>query len=169
MTNYLRKMRGGAALPQRPAHGYVLWSWCGGGVAIGLIAYITVATGQTILMAPLGASAVLAFGVPDSPLAQPRNIIGGHVLTAAIGVLFLNLFGAEWWSMGLAVATAIAAMQITRTVHPPAGANPLVVMLIGASWGYVLTPVLAGSLILTGCAVIFNNLSENRRYPLYWS
>ena len=169
MTNYLRKMRGGAALPQRPALGYVLWSWWGGVVAIGLIAYITVATGQTILMAPLGASAVLAFGVPDSPLAQPRNIIGGHVLTAAIGVLFLNLFGAEWWSMGLAVATAIAAMQITRTLHPPAGANPLVVMLIGASWGYVLTPVLAGSLIHTGCAVIFNNLSKNRRYPLYWS
>ena len=169
MKNYLKKMRGGAALPQRPAIGYVFWSWCGGVFAIGLVAYIAVATGQPILMAPLGASAVLAFGVPDSPLAQPRNIIGGHVLTATIGVLFLNLFGAEWWSMGLAVATAIAAMQITRTVHPQAGANPLVVMLVGASWGYVLTPVLAGSLILTSCAVIFNNLSANRRYPLYWS
>ena len=169
MKNYLKKMRGGAALPQRPAIGYVFWSWCGGVFAIGLVAYIAVATGQPILMAPLGASAVLAFGVPDSPLAQPRNIVGGHVLTAFIGLVFLEAFGADWWSMGAAVATAIAAMQVTRTVHPPAGANPLLIMVLGASWDFLLIPVLAGSVILAACAVVFNNLADNRRYPLYWS
>jgi CBS-domain-containing membrane protein len=169
MFDYFKKMRGGAALPPAPAPNHVLWSWVGGAVAIGLIAFLTTAVGRPILMAPLGASAVLAFGVPDSPLAQPRNIVGGHVLTAFIGLVFLEAFGADWWSMGGAVATAIAAMQVTRTVHPPAGANPLLIMVLGASWDFLFIPVLAGSMILAACAVVFNNLAENRRYPLYWS
>jgi CBS-domain-containing membrane protein len=91
------------------------------------------------------------------------------VLTAFIGLVFLEAFGADWWSMGGAVATAIAAMQVTRTVHPPAGANPLLIMVLGASWDFLFIPVLAGSMILAACAVVFNNLAENRRYPLYWS
>lgn len=119
-------------------------------------------------MAPFGASCVLAFGVPDSPLSQPRNIIGGHLISTTIGVLVLMLFGNEWYSMTLGVGLAIAVMQLTKTTHPPAGADPLVVIASGVSWNFILNPVLSGSLILVAIALIFNNLSKTRRYPKFW-
>jgi CBS-domain-containing membrane protein len=80
-------------------------------------------------LASFGASCVLIFGFPDSPLSQPRNVIGGHFLASLVGLTFLALFGAHWWSMALAVGTAIAVMLLTRTAHAPAGSNPLIVML----------------------------------------
>lgn len=168
MHSYLQKMKGGSDLPPKQHLRDIFWSWCGGAFSIGTIAFIANATNQPILMAPLGASAVLAFGVPSSPLAQPRNIIGGHLLTAVVGVIFLMILGDAWWAMGLAVATSIAGMQLTRTVHPPAGANPLIVMFVGAGWEFILLPTLAGAALLTLCAVLFNNLASGRRYPLYW-
>lgn len=168
MRRYFRKLGGGGAVPGRPKVRHVMWSWAGAAIAIGLIAYLAEVSQHPILMAPLGASAVLAFGVPDSPLAQPRNIIGGHLLTTFVGLVFLHVIGDAWWSMALAVATAIAAMQMTRTVHPPAGANPLLVMALGASWSFLLTPVLVGAIILAGCAILFNNLAKDRCYPVYW-
>ncbi len=119
-------------------------------------------------MASFGATCVLAFGVPDSPLAQPRNIIGGHFLSTLLGLIFLHLFGSTWWGMALAVATAIGCMQFTKTVHPPAGADPLIVMTTGASWKFLVTPALAGAIILVICAIVFNNLAEDRSYPKYW-
>ncbi len=168
MYAYLSKMRGGGALPPKAKINHVLWSWAGGMFAIAAIAFLTEISGQPLLMAPLGASAVLAFGVPDSPLAQPRNIIGGHLLSASVGLVFLTLFGTNWWVIGLAVATAIAVMQITRTVHPPAGANPIIVIVTAASWDFLWAPVFISAVILTSCAVLFNNLAPQRKYPSYW-
>ncbi|MDA8230576.1 MAG: HPP family protein [Magnetospirillum sp.] len=162
------KLAGGTPLPPRPQLRHILWSWAGAALAIGFVAFLSTASGKPWLTAPFGASAVLVFGLPDSPLAQPRNVVGGHVLTTIVGLSFLHLFGTEWWSLALAVATAVALMQATRTVHPPAGANPLVVMLSAAPWGFVLTPALAGSLAIVAIAVIWNNLAPQRRYPLYW-
>jgi CBS-domain-containing membrane protein len=158
----------GAPLPKRPPLKHIALSWLGGALAIGLAALIAHSAGAPVLMAPFGASAVLAFGVPDSPLAQPRNIVGGHTVTAIVGVLFLSLFGDAWWVAGLATASGIAAMQITRTVHPPAGANPLLVLMAGLGWDFVLTPVISGALLLTLVALVFNRLAPGRRYPLYW-
>jgi len=116
-------------------------------------------------MAPFGATSVLIFGVPDSPLAQPRNVIGGNCLAALISLIILHLFGAEPWAMGIAVATAIGMMQFTGTLHPPSGAVALVVMMTKPSWQFLFTPALEGSVILVLCAVIFNNLAEQRTYP----
>ena len=144
------------------------WSWAGAAVAIGLIGALSASTATPWLMAPFGATAVLVFGLPDSPLAQPRNVIGGHVLTTLVGLIFLSLLGPQWWSMALAVATAIAVMQLTRMVHPPAGANPLLVMLSGASWSFLATPVLIGSVAIVLAALLCNNLAPDRRYPVYW-
>ena len=165
---YFEKMSGGAAKPPSPKIKHVLWSWAGASAAIGSIALIAFAAGHPLLMAPLGASAVLAFGVPDSPLAQPRNIIGGHIIAALVGLLFFQFFGGSWWVMGPAVATAIAVMQITGMVHPPAGANPLIALSTGASWDYILLPVAVSAVLLTIMAILVNNLSHTRRYPLYW-
>ena len=162
-------MRGtGSKKPSTPKAWHIVWSWLGASAGIGLVALIAASAGEPLLMAPLGASAVLAFGVPDSPLAQPRNIIGGHIVTALVGLAFLGLFGTGWWVMGLAVATAIAAMQLTGTIHPPAGANPLIVIATAASWDYILLPVASSAVLLTLAALVVNNLSPTRRYPLYW-
>nr|WP_248277203.1 HPP family protein [Brasilonema octagenarum] len=119
-------------------------------------------------MAPFGATSVLIFGVPDSPLAQPRNVIGGNLLAALVSLIILHFLGSSPLSMGLAVSTAIGVMQLTGTVHPPSGAVALVVMMTQPNWQFLLTPALEGSMILVLCAVIFNNLAEERTYPKHW-
>ncbi|WP_417428227.1 HPP family protein [Kiloniella sp.] len=169
MKNYLTKYRGrGAAVPAIPTVSHIWWSWLGAMVAIGAIAWLTDQAGALFFMAPFGASCVLVFGVPNSPLAQPRSLILGHLIAALIGLLVLDALGANWFSMGVAVATAIAFMQLTRTLHAPAGATPLVIMLEGADWSFVFTPVLSGAFIILFVGLITNNLSRNRSYPEYW-
>ena len=118
-------------------------------------------------MAPFGASSVLAFGLPESPLAQPRSIIGGHLVASLTGVLVLCFLGDGWWAAGLAVGLSLFFMQLTRTVHAPAGADPLVVLSSHAGFGFLLTPVLAGSLIIVLVALGVNNLT-GKSYPRYW-
>lgn len=162
------KIKQGKA-PRRPAARHIIWSCAGGFVGIGLVSMIAHFTGHPLLMAPLGASAVLAFGVPDSPLAQPRNIIGGHIVTTIVGLLALWALGAGWWVAGPAVGVAIAVMQLSNTVHPPAGANPLVVLATGATWDYVFLPVVLSAVVLTFVAFIFNNIAPRRQqYPTFW-
>lgn len=119
-------------------------------------------------MAPFGATSVLIFGVPESPLAQPRNVIGGNLISALISLTILHFFGSSPWTMGLAVSTSIAIMQLTHTLHPPSGAVALVVMMTKPNWQFLLTPTFEGSMIMVLCAVIFNNLAEDRTYPKHW-
>ena len=152
----------------KPHHRHIFWSWCGSFIAIAITAYLSVKTNSPLLMAPFGATSVLIFGVPDSPLAQPRNVIGGNLVAALVSLTILHLFGSEPWAMGMAVATAIGMMQLTATLHPPSGAVALVVMMTKASWLFLLAPALEGSIILVLCAVVFNNLAHERTYPKYW-
>jgi len=168
MRRYLGRFRGQYPVPRLPDLRHVGWSWLGGTLAIALIAGIASAANAPLMIPPFGATAVLALGVHESPLAQPRNIIGGHMVTGVIGVGALMLLGDGWWVMALAVGTAIAAMQLTRTVHPPAGANPVLIMLGGADWWFLLMPLLAGASAMVVVAVIFNKLVPGRRYPSYW-
>lgn len=167
---YFFKIRGGKrSVPlSRPHHRHILWSWLGSFIGIAATGYLSVKTGMPLLMAPFGATSVLIFGVPDSPLAQPRNVIGGNLIAASISLIILHLFGSDPWAMAMAVATAIGIMQLTGTVHPPSGAVALVVMMSKASWQFLLTPALEGSIILVLCAVVFNNLAEERSYPQHW-
>lgn len=162
------KMRGGGVLPPRPSAARMAASGLAGGLSIAVVAALGHLSGQPWVMAPFGASAVILFALPDSPLAQPRNLVGGHVLSALVGLLFLTLFGPQWWAMAAAVGCAIAVMQAARALHPPAGANPLVVMLGGAGWSFLAFPVLAGALAMLAVALVCNNLAAGRRYPLYW-
>ncbi len=168
--NYWFKIRGSRrSVPlDRPHHRHIFWSWFGSFLGIAATAYLSVKTNSPLLMAPFGATSVLIFGVPDSPLAQPRNVIGGNFVAALVSLTILHLFGSEPWAMGMAVATAIGMMQFTGTLHPPSGAVALVVMMTKASWQFLLTPALEGSIILVLCAVVFNNLAHERTYPKYW-
>jgi len=102
-----------------------------------------------LLAAPFGATAVLLFALPTSPLARFKNVLGGHMITAAIGVMAANLPFEGWWIAGAAVATGIVAMVVSDTIHPPAGANPLVALALPeVGWEFILFPVGIGALIM---------------------
>ncbi len=127
-----------------------------------------------LLIGSFGASAVLIYGAIKSPLAQPRNLIGGHILSAVIGVACYQCFSSNpWLASALAVATAIAVMHATKTLHPPGGATALIAV-IGSeqihSLGYLyaLIPVGFGALLMLAVALVVNNIPHSRRYPEFW-
>ena len=122
-----------------------------------------------LLIAPMGASAVLLFAVPTSPLAQPWSIIGGNTIAALIGVTCAHYVGDPVLAAALAVGLAIAAMMVLQCLHPPSGAVALTAVLGGpaiqaAGFGFVIWPVMVNSLLLLLAALLFNNLT-GRRYP----
>lgn len=160
------RLKSGA--PPAPSLGFSLSSLLGAVLCIGCTGYLSELSGAQWLIAPFGASCVLAFGLPESPLAQPRSIIGGHLVTTLTGMLVLSLLGDAWWAAALAVGLALAAMQQTRTVHAPAGANPLVVMAVHPGPAFLLTPVLLGSLVIVVIAWCVNNARSRASYPRYW-
>lgn len=165
---YFHKMKGEGRSPLKVVPGNALMGFVGGLVTIGLLSLLTEMTSAVWIMAPFGASCVLAFGIWDAPLSQPRNIVGGHLVSTFVGLLFFHTFGDSMWVVGLAVGTAIAAMMLTRTTHPPAGADPIVVILAGSGWSFLVTPVLVGSVLVVLVAMIINNLHRDRRYPTFW-
>lgn len=166
---YLRKsQKRGIAYQPHFSYTQTLLSWFGSFVGISILAYLSVYTHYPMIAAPMGATAVLVFGVPSSPLAQPRNVIGGNFLGASISILCVNFFGTAPWVMALAVATTIKLMKLTRTLHPPGGAVALVGVMSHASWQFLFTPVLVGSIITVFWTFMFNNLAPGRTYPKHW-
>lgn len=157
-----------SAAPAAPSPAFVLMSMSGAIVAIALTGWLTQLSGYPWQMAPFGASCVLAFGLPDSPLAQPRSIVGGHLVASAVGLVVLHTLGGGWLAAGVAVGLALALMQLSRTVHAPAGADPLVVLASHAGADFLLTPVLAGSVLIVLVALAVNNLRQRGSYPRYW-
>ena len=149
-------------------------TFLGSFVGIGLIGLLNskyfVASDNLFLLASFGASSVLIYGIINSPLAQPRNLIGGHVVSAIVGVTIHKLIPGELWlACALSVSLAIVLMQVTKTLHPPGGATALLAnmgseKIKAMGYLFVLTPVLSGVLILLAVALIFNNL-RHRRYP----
>jgi CBS-domain-containing membrane protein len=178
-VSYLRKMRGTTrgSLP-RVSNSEVVWSWCGAFLGIGTVGLIHdqffQGTALLLMISAFGSSAVLLFGAPRSPLAQPRNLVGGHLVAAMVGVAAFKLLGGQiWLAEAAGVATAIALMHLTRTLHPPAGATALLPMLggeqvQGLGFLFVLVPVSLGTLILLAVAIAFNNIPRTRRYPETW-
>ena len=121
----------------------------GSAIAIGLLSFLeTSLSDVALLMAPFGATAVLVFGVPDSPLAQAKNVILGHFITAFIGLFFVQYVGVSPLTLAVATGLGVTAMLASKTTHPPAGANPLLIMLSGQGWGFLITPVLTGAVVI---------------------
>jgi len=154
----------------------IIWSWIGSFLGILVISYIHFDmlndTDLSLVIGSFGASAVLIYGAVNSPLAQPRNLIGGHLLSAFIGVSAYKLFsGNIWLCSAFAVSTSILVMQLTLTLHPPGGATALIAVIGGdgihdLGFLYLLVPVLSGSFILLVIAFIVNNIPKDRQYPL---
>ncbi|MFH6988264.1 HPP family protein [Flavobacterium collinsii] len=151
------------------------WSFIGSFVGIGILSYLESirfsGTDIVFLIGSFGASSVLIYGIIQSPFSQPRNLIGGHVISAIIGVTINKLIpDIIWLSAPLAVSFSIIFMQITKTLHPPGGATALIAVTGSAQikdlgYMYVLSPVLDGVLILFITALIFNNMTSSRSYP----
>lgn len=137
----------------------------GGMITIALLAEAGTVSNLPLLIAPFGASCALVFGAPASPLAQPRNVIGGHLISTALGLLAAVLIGVPSLAMAVGVGLAIAGMLLTDTLHPPAGADPIVVVLAHATWSFLLTPVLAGVLSIVLMGVIYHRALTGLAYP----
>mgnify|MGYP000843984316 FL=1 len=151
------------------------WAFLGSFFGIGIIAYMQSKTFMhndvVFLIGSFGASSVLIYGIIQSPFSQPRNLIGGHLISSIVGVTVAKFVpDILWLTAPLAVSISIVLMQITKTLHPPGGATALIA-IIGSpkikalGYWYVLYPVLVGALILFVVALIFNNITKNRHYP----
>ena len=152
-----------------------LWTFIGAFMGIGLIGIIQnnafSYVDNVFLIGSFGASAVLVFGATNSPLAQPRNLVGGHLVCAIIGVTVQFILPNQLWlSSALAVSVSIVAMQITKTMHPPGGATALIAnigsqKIKSLGYYYILSPVLSGVIILLAVAIVVNNIPRDRNYP----
>jgi CBS-domain-containing membrane protein len=169
MFQHLSRFKGaGGKRPPYPKLPIVVLAGLGGGIAIATLALLGAGVGVILLLGSFGASCVLLFGYPEAPFAQPANVIGGHVICTAIGLALLYGFGAHAWSLALAVGLSIAAMMATRTTHPPAGSNPVIVFLAQPAWSFIVFPVLSGAVLLVLIALVYNNVVRKERYPTYW-
>lgn len=120
--------------------------------------------GNFWLIPPFGASMVLVMAVHESPLAHPKNILFGHILSALSGVIVFTVFGISSLSIALAVALAIFTMMLTKTVHPPAGANPIIAVMGAKGLSFVLMPVAAGASFIILFAIIYNKLLKRKYF-----
>lgn len=162
----------------RPSLGEILRAGIAALVGIGLLGWLDshwlVGTPLLLLIGSFGASAVLVYGAPSSPFAQPRNLLLGQIGSAAIGVaVALYLPAPAWLLPAVAVALSIMLMQALRAIHPPGGATALIAVIGGPSiqglgWSYVLLPVALGSVLLLLVALLANNLLRTRPYPQHW-
>ncbi len=186
MTNFLKqyisRMKGTRiSSSPRPKLKWLLWSWAGSFLGITVIVlniglFNFDRMDSLFLIGSFGASAVLLYAAPQAPLSQPRNLLGGHLISALVGITISQHFEIYIdFQPALAVSTAIFLMLLTNTLHPPGGATALIAVTGGEGvhqLGYLfaLTPVLLGALVLLIVALFINNLSSNskRHYPLYW-
>ena len=128
-------------------------------LTIGILTFLTYKTQFGIfLIASFGSSMVLLYGYPESPFAQPKNIFFGHLLTALIGVLFLYLPIPIYILIPIAVGSGVALMILFGVTHPPAGGNPVIVIMGGVSFNYLLSPIITGSIIIIAFGIILNRL-----------
>lgn len=178
LRNYFNKMRGISKSPPAVNLSEIIWSWLGAFLGISTVALISYkvldSIGLTMIIGSFGASAVLVYGAIKSPLAQPRNLLGGHVFSAIIGVASYQSFQPNiWLAAALAVSTAIAVMHVTKTLHPPGGATALIAVIGGESvhklgYLYAVIPTAAGASLLLVVALMVNNIPRGRRYPEFW-
>lgn len=178
IKEYLAKMKGTTKSPPLVSVSEILWSWIGAFLGMSAVAYMhyNLLSDSDLIMiiGSFGASAVLLYGAVKSPLAQPRNLIGGHVFSAVIGVICYQLLNSHMWlAAAVSVATAIAFMHATKTLHPPGGATALIAV-IGSErihnpgFLYAVIPAGTGATVMLIVALLVNNLAKSRRYPEFW-
>jgi CBS-domain-containing membrane protein len=147
----------------------LLWIAIGIAAGISLALWLVKATTSPLFLASLGGSAIFLFGLTRAPAAQPRALLGGHLIGALVGIACYQVFGDALWVYALAAVVTGLLLLVTKTVHPPAGANPLIMVHAHASWSALLQPVLLGILALVLVAFVWSRLYPRMvRYPVAW-
>lgn len=161
------------SLPSQPVRGEV-WqagketalAGLGGFLAIIALAFASAVAVTPLIVAPFGSSAVLLFALPGSPYSRPRNVIGGHVVSALVGLAALAVLGSTPLAMAIGVGLAIMAMRLTGTIHPPAGAMPILVLMTAAPpWWFFAIPVGAGAMVMVASAYLYHHFVSGQAYP----
>ncbi len=140
----------------------------GGAVAIGLMELLSARSAFPLIFIPFATSIVLVLGTPEAEPSQPRPLVGGHLVATLVGLLVVKLTGPSPWAAAGAVGLAMVAMHGTRTFHPPAGIDPLIVVVNDMSWSFLLVPVAAGAGLLAAFAFIWHNLMRRGSWPKCW-
>ena len=137
-------------------------------ITIAILTYLTYKTQYGVfLIASFGSSMVLLFGYPESPFAQPKNIFFGHLLTSIVGVLFVNFIPLPIYiTIPLAVGIGVGLMILFNVTHPPAGGNPIIIIMGGVSFNYLLSPIISGSIIVLIFGIILNRFIAKKKYPI---
>ena len=137
-------------------------------LTIGVLAILTYKSPFGLFIAAsFGSSMVLLFGFPESPFAQPKNVFFGHLVSASVGVFFVNLIPLPIYiSIAFAVGIGIFLMILLNVVHPPAGGNPILVIIGSVSYDYLIFPIITGCIIIILLAIFINKLILKKRYPL---
>ena len=135
---------------------------------IGVLTVLTYKSALGLFLAgSFGSSMVLLFGFPESPFAQPKNVFFGHLVTALVGVVFVILIPLPMYvNIALAVGVGIFLMILFNVVHPPAGGNPIMVIIGSVSYDYLLSPIIFGCIIIISLAIIINKFLLKKNYPL---
>ncbi len=140
----------------------------GGALAVGIMEWFSRTANYPLAVIPFATSIVLVIGAPEAEPAQPRALVGGHVVATAVGLAVLKLIGPDVWAAAVAVGLAILAMRLTGTFHPPAGINPLLVVSNSLPWSFLFVPVLAGALFLTAFAYLWHHMLRRQPWPRRW-
>jgi len=137
-------------------------------ITIGVLTLLTYKTEYGIfLIASFGSSMVLLYGYPENPFSQPKNIFFGHLLTSVVGIIFLNLIPLPIYiTIPFAVGIGVGLMILLNVTHPPAGGNPIIVIIGSVSLDYLIMPIILGSLIILVFGIILNRLILKKKYPL---
>ena len=137
-------------------------------ITIGVLTLLTYKTNFGLfLVASFGSSMVLLYGYPDSPFAKPKNILFGHLVTSAIGIIFYNYVPLPIYILiPLAVGIGVGLMILLNVTHPPAGGNPIIVIMGSVSLDYLINPIISGSIIILVFGVILNRLILKKKYPM---
>ncbi len=135
---------------------------------IGILTVLTYKSALGLFLAgSFGSSMVLLFGFPESPFAQPKNVFFGHLITALVGVVFVNLITLPIYiSIALAVGVGVFLMILLNIVHPPAGGNPIMVIIGSVSYDYLILPIISGCIIIISLAILINKFLLKKKYPL---
>lgn len=153
-------------------HPWARLLWCAAGAALGIVVSLfwVHPTGPPLMLASFGGSTVFLFGLTRADAAQPRAILGGHLGGAAIGIMCYQFLGDAHWVYALALVLTLWYMLLTRTVHPPAGANPVIMVHMHANYGALLSPVCLGVVALMLLAAFWSRLYPGLvRYPVAWT
>jgi CBS-domain-containing membrane protein len=140
----------------------------GGAVAIALMEFASDRATMPLVLIPFATSIVLVMGSPEAEPAQPRPLVCGHLVAALVGLIVVKLLGPSAWAAAMAVGLAMIAMHLTRSFHPPAGIDPLIIVHHDLPWGFLLMPVAAGALLLAAFAYVWHNLTRRGAWPVRW-